>query len=278
MVRTPRDSVTHYVDHLQDVSWVEKLVREFGFAGVLRSCVDVLTDQDPEEVHEVTTFLRDIGIRGTFDDELVAKARELMPSGVLPALRPLLQARVLRVRRTAIYTIGKLSFSGEAEALREAFPLYLDRDPVCLARLLLELQWLGDDGGVQAMLERVVAHQCYLVRWSALAYLGCSGTPSGAELRLKSRWLAALSSDPVPQVRAEAGHQLAELKVQVAGREAGWQPKTEWRRKRRALEKAGPSMTFAALEVRFLNELARHGQADYALEELDAFVQAEVAP
>jgi hypothetical protein len=126
----------------------------------------VLADQHPDEVHEVTTFLRDIGIRGIVSDDLVTTARELMPTEVLPSLRVLLRAPVLRVRMAAIYTIGKLSFSSEAKTFRDVFPSYLDRDPFCLARMLGELAWLGDRRGVHARLKRIIAHRSYLVHVS----------------------------------------------------------------------------------------------------------------
>jgi len=271
--RAVRDSVTRYIDHLQDRPWVESLVAQHGITAILQGCVDVLDEQDPGEVNEVTTLLRDLGIRGIIDDELVTSVRKLMPASVLPALRPLLGSPVLQLRMTAIYTLGKLSFSSEAKSLREIFPAYFDKDPFCLARLLFELAWLGDRRGARARLNRIIAHKSHLVRWSALGYLGCSGTPSGPDLRLKIQWLEALSVDPVPVVRDEARHQLRALELEVAGRKAKWLPKARWQKQRRALDKAEPASTFSALEVRFLNEMARTGQADYALDELASFVR-----
>lgn len=275
MTHLLRKAVTHYIDHLQDVPWIESLVAEHGVAAILQACVDVLGGQPlhPAEVHEVTTLLRDLGIRGIFGDELVAEVRERLPGSVLPALRPLLRAPVLQVRMAAIYTLGKLSFPEEAAALREVFPSYLDRDPFCLARLLGELGWLGDRPGVHARIEQLIAHQSPLVRWSALGYLDSSGTPSGPELALTSRWLGALASDPSPWVADEARHQLARLELEVAAREDKESPRAEQREKRRALNQAEPAITFSTLEIRFLNELHRTGQADYSLEELAAFVQ-----
>jgi hypothetical protein len=268
--------VTRYIDHLQDAAWIEALIAEYGVAAVLRTCAQVLGERDPDEVHEVATLLRDLGIRGIVSDELVGKVRKLMPAGVLPALRRLLRAPVLRLRMAAIYTLGKLSFPAEAKALRDVFPAYAARDPICLARLLFELAWLGDSRGVRARVERIIAHESYLVRWSALGYLDCSGTPSGAGLREKAAWLRALAADPAPLVAGEARYQLAVLELEVAGRKAEWSPKAAWRKRRGALERAEP-ITFATLELRFLDRVARAAAADYALDELDAFARGITA-
>jgi hypothetical protein len=272
-----RDSVTHYIDHLEDAAWVESLVGQYGLVQVLQSCIDVLTEQNPSDVHQVTTLLLDIGRTGVMmKDDFVAEVRALMPAGVLPGLRSLLRAPDLSVRMGAIGTIGRLSFAAEAEALRHAFPSYLDRDPLCLPRLLRELGWLGDHRGVDARVKRMIGHKHYLFRWSALEYLDSMSLPSQPaerELRRRSAWLRTLSRDPAPPVAAEASHQLAELEFEIAGRQAAWRPKAEWRNKRRALEKARPPMTFSLVEIRFLNNMARRKQADYTIEELDTFVR-----
>lgn len=88
------------------------------------------------------------------------------------------------------------------------------------------------------------------------------------------QYLRTLSSDPASSVAAESRQQLAELELEVAGRKAKWLPKAEWRKKRRALEEAEPTITFSTLEIRFLNEMAQTAQGDYALEDLEAFVRA----
>ena len=259
--------MTQYIDHLEDGPWVESIVAEHGLAAVLRACVDVLAEQDPDEVNEVATFLRDIGRRGVVNDELVASVRRRMPASVLPALRRLLRAPVVQARMAAIYTIGKLSFESEATALRAVFPTYVDTDPFCVARLLCELGWLGDRRGVRARLKRIVAHESPWVRWSALGYFGCGGAPPGPELP----WLEALSADPVPALRDEARHQLAALELEATGQAANWFPKQKWREQRRTLDRAAPAITFSTLESRFLIEMGRTGRADYSLAELATF-------
>lgn len=277
MTDTLRSSVTHYFDHIRDMPWMESLFAEHGVAAVLLECADVLAGQKVDEVHEVTTFLRDVGIGGIVNDELVTSIRKLMPNSVLPVLRPLLRAPALQVRMEAIYTIGKLTFPSEAEALVDVFPAYLDKDPFCLARLLLELGWLGDRDGVHACMERIIAHDSYLVRWSALGYLAIWSPSSGPELQSKTQWLGTLSVDPALRVAGEARHQLAELELDVAESEVE-SPSPEWRQKRLALEKVEPAIMFSTLEIAFLNEMTRTGRADYTLEELAAFVDALEQP
>ena len=272
MAPSLRDSVTHYIDHIQEAAWVEALVGEHGLAQVLQCCADVLTERKPSEVGHVTTFLLDIGRPGAMmKDEFVAQVGALMPAAALPALRSLLQAPDLVMRMDAIHTIGRLPFATEGKTLRDAFSSCLDRDPLCLPRLLSELDRRGDWRGVAARVKRVMAHEHYLVRWSGLGYLG--NLPATRWPRLRAGWLATLSQDPAPLVAAEARYQRAELDMEIAGKKAEWWPKVEWRNKRRALEKARPSLTFFDLEIQFQHDMTRRGQARYTIEELDTFVR-----
>lgn len=269
-----RNSITSYLDHLQDVKWIETLVERHGVADVLGACARVLAKGDPSETHEVTTFLRDIGIYGIVSDGVVARVREAMPTGILPKLRLLLRSPVFEVRKAAIYTIGKLTFPAEAKALRSVFPLYVERDPFCLASLFFELSWLGDRRGVEARLKQTIRHKRYLIRWSALGFFDCAG----ADERFRRQCLDALSTDSNPYVAAEAQHQLARLDLERAGAKANWSPKADWRNKRRQLEEAQPSITFNMLELRFLNEPARRRKRDYSIAELDEFMRARWPP
>jgi hypothetical protein len=235
-------SITRYIDHLGDVAWIEMLVGEHGLDRVLEECAAVLTGGDRGEVGHVTTFLRDIGIYGIIGDERVGQVRQRMPSVILPALRPLLQAPVLEVRMEAIYTLGKLTFVEEAGALRQAFPSYLERDPFCLERVLGELQWLaGGSPELPPLIEQTIAHPSYLSRWAALGHLSCTTAR-------QERWLRTLSMDASPLVAAEARHLIDS-------------------------QSPDPPLTFDVLEIRYLNHMAERGQADYQIEDLDAFVR-----
>ena len=211
MTRSIRDSIAHYIDdHFMDGAWVESLCVEHGVATVLDGCVDILATQNPDDVHQVLTFLRDIGL-GAFgvvtssgeqraairDPTLVSSARGLMPATVLPALRRLLSAPHLTIRTNAIFTIGKLCFGSEMEALRQAASTFLDGDPICLARLVGELSWLNNASSerndqpverqsIWALVDRMAAHESYLIRWSCLGI----GSPIPEPL------LHKLSTDP----------------------------------------------------------------------------------
>lgn len=274
MTRKLRNSLTHYFDHIEDAPWIESLIKKHSLKTVLQTCVDVLADQDPTEVHPVTTFLRDIGVRGHVNNKLVARVRRLMPTSVLPALRPLLRAPALLLRQEAIYTIGKLSFPSEAKALREVFPEYLDRDPLCLLRLLLELEWLGDRRFVRTRLNRIVTHESFLIRWSLLEYLCCGSVPdTGSGLRLKRRLFHALAADPVQFIAREARHWMAVLELRVAELKAKSKPEATWQKKRSDLDKKEPVIAFESLEIQFQNEMHRNMQVDYSLKQLAKFTR-----
>jgi hypothetical protein len=252
-----RAAITSYTAHRESAAWIEALVREHGLARVLDECVDVLEGNDTSEMIDVSALLRDVGIYGIVDDALVSKVRRAMPRKVLPVLRRLLRSPLAQNRMTAIYTIGKLTFSSQAKALRSAFSVYVERDPFCLASLLFELRWLGDSKGVLSRVKKVIAHRNYLIRWSALGYFKHTSVARG-ELRLRRQWLQALSTDSVLHIANEAKYQLAELET----------------RAKRRVALAEPALTFDILELRFLGELARRKKTDYDLAELDQFVRS----
>lgn len=262
-----RRSVTNYMDHLGDAPWIESLLARHGVPAVLQECGDALAEQKPGEVEEVTTFLQDIARRGFVNDELVTSVRAGMPTSVLPGLHQLLRAPVLAHRMAAIYTIGKLGFPSEIQALRAVFPAYLDGDPLCLARLLSELRCLGDRRGAQARVKRLVAHECHLVRWSALGHLDHWGSWASA-YRPRAQWLRVLAADPVPLVSQEARYQLAALERDEPSAKATRGP---GQRDRGAPAPTAPAITFSGLEIQFLQEMHRTGRVDYSLEDLARF-------
>jgi HEAT repeat protein len=229
--------ITDYLDHIEDLTWIESLIDAHGLDRVLRACARVFASSDADSIHAVAIFVRDIGIHGIVRANLVTRARRQIPRTVLPSLRRLLRARFYRVRSEAIYTLGKLSFRSEAKSLRRAFPFYLTRDPMNVPRVLFELTWLGGLKAVEACLRRVVAHPNALVRWSALGYAWQSGVQ-------RAHWLEKLSEDRDARVRAEARSLLAGTDEKV---------------------------TFWALEASFSTFMTRRD--DYTLADLGQFAQ-----
>ena len=69
MTPSLRELVTHYLDHIADGSWVERLVREHGLPAVLEACVEAL--RDPGVVTAVSFLLikMTIGLRPTEEVE-----------------------------------------------------------------------------------------------------------------------------------------------------------------------------------------------------------------
>ncbi|MDP3278903.1 MAG: hypothetical protein Q8Q09_27170 [Deltaproteobacteria bacterium] len=275
MDRGLHDNVARYIDHLEDRAWVNALMVDHGLDAVLASCVDVLGTGDCDAKLNVMTLLRDLGIYGIFDRELVTQVRDRVPLTVLPALAQNLRDACISSRMNAIYTLGKLSFSSEIASLIAAFEWYLDRDAFCVARVLSELSWLGDDD-VMGKIERVAAHSHPVIRWSALGAMETLGRPRDEDLQRWDKVLEALSNDAMSCVRNEARYQRVDLAL---GQKRTLKAISKTTRKERDLAwrehlKTQPRWTFGSLEIHVVHELTRDQRIDLSIDEIESLVLA----
>lgn len=262
--------VRDYIDHLEDAAYVRELFAAEGVAGVSRGLVALLRSGDAHETQAALLFVRDVVNYG-----MVLHFTERLPqSGIFDALRANLSAPDYAIRRGSIYTIGKIGPRANARLLAEAFPSYLQRDPLLLPGFLFELFWLTRHARQWTYLHAVAASPHYCVRWSLLdesaSPLPSLGGHDKYERRRLERLLSRLASDPHPLVRADARYRRHLL--------PGRREERQWRLgDRRALWRrvgqGAPDLTFTTLHTLFSNYLSVVGRRDYDIETLNAFVR-----
>jgi hypothetical protein len=109
-----------------------------GVDGVARVLLAMLRSRDADEVIAAHLFLRDVVNYGM----VPAFTVHLPTSGIFEVFRNNLYVPDFAIRRDTIFTIGKIGPRANARLLAEAFPVYLQRDPLLLPGLLGELFWL----------------------------------------------------------------------------------------------------------------------------------------
>ncbi len=243
-----------------------------------RSCDSVRScspGDRPTRFVEVTTFLRDVGIRGIFSDDLVDDGpHATMPKlGRCPSLRRLLRAPTLQARTAAIYTLGKLSFRARRPRLFEqGVPLlpepgsFLPCAPAWRAGLARR-----SARGPGATRASCCSQQLPGSRWSALGYLSSASThrpKASVACCAPSRRTRSRSSPP---------------KLNACSRKRSWKMPVERPGGARrssggtgagALPKAAPRRSRSSMIETLVHETrwATTGKGDYALDELAQFV------
>lgn len=238
---------------------VESILANHSLEDVFEEVDSILRTPEPEAVAHTLGFIRDANLyqhpfRDAFRDHLATSKIW----GRLPAL---LQASDFVVRRSAIYTIGKLTNRDRAYLLSDAFPFYLENDPINLPGLLLELLWLTNEWN-WGFVEQVAAAGHYLVRWSLCSVLDVSGN-SVETLNRFLGILTQLKCDSHPLVAAEANLRFERVNVKLGPK----LPKPEWRKEVKRISSLQPVVTFESVAMQFMRD-----RSNYSVDEFDRFV------
>lgn len=169
---------------------------------------------------------------------------ELAESAIWDQLRDLLYHKHFSVRSNTIFTIGKLTFRPKAKLLLEAFPHYLQSDPINLCGLMFELRWLTRKWH-WALLKQIASAPHFLQRWSMCSanYDHCHSAPNSSRF---AALFQKLSKDSNPVLAAEAAFRFESLML-----EAGLSNRTEHRANK--TPPVEPSIHFDHVANRFLN-------------------------
>ncbi len=148
---------------------VDSILSDQTLEKIFQEIDSILRTAEPEAIAHTLGFVRDANLyQHSFRE---AFREHLASSKIWETLQVLLRASNFSVRRSAIYTIGKLTNRDRAYLLSDAFPFYLENDPINLPHLLLELLWLTNEWNWR-FVEEVAAAKHYLVRWSLCQVLG----------------------------------------------------------------------------------------------------------
>jgi hypothetical protein len=269
---TLQDQITQYLDHIEDFAYVDAILKSAPLENIYETIAELLRSGQLEPVWTTSVFLRDVVLSAP--PEIAEPFREkLHTSQIREALHDNLFAPNHFIRRNAFYNCGKLGFKESIGVLSKTFEYYLESDPLLLPDLLFELHWLGD---TQEWIYFKQMAECpsYLTRWAALATRPVAhvNIPQNAEdlrhTELQKKYLEQLVQDTHPRVRAEADYKLREFHFY----QTRFPSKADQKKARKELEKHLPNLAFFTLEVQFHNTMARNQKTDYALSELEMFV------
>ena len=238
---------------------VESIFGHHSLENVFQEIDSILRTSEPEAVAHTLGFVRDANLyQHPFRD---AFQEHLTSSKIWGNLQGLLRTPDFGVRSSAIYTIGKLTNRDRAYLLSDAFPFYLENDPINLPKLLLELLWLTNEWN-WGFVERVATAKHYLVRWSLCQVLDDSGNSTETMGRFLGI-LAQLKCDSHPLVAAEANLRFERVNVKLGPK----LQKSEWRKEVKRISSLQPKVTFESAAMQFMRNRSR-----YCLDDFDRFV------
>jgi hypothetical protein len=238
---------------------VESIIALHGPEATCDEIVAVLQLNDPASAVHVLSFVRDASLnQHQFRDAF----RECLKKSVIwDTFRRLLEHPSFSVRSSVIYTIGKLTDRERSHLLSEAFPFFLNQDPINLPRLLQELVWLTNKWPWD-LLSRVVSADHYIQRWSLCKFLNSYAEDTLGEFQ---ELLKVLKQDSNPLVAAEANFRFERIVVKLRPK----LPKSEWRKEVKRIEALEPKVTFERAAMKFMPN-----REDYTLDEFHNFVEA----
>ena len=238
---------------------------------VSRVLVEMLRSGDRRLIWEASSFTVQTAIRHA------APAFEayLPKSGIFETLRDLLYAPDCEARSHAATAIGRLYRTQYVPFLLDAVPTYIERYPLELDRLLLELTWLSRRHRRRAWehYERIAESSHYVVRWSLLEVLHHEDhrtDPRDPGARRLDAMYVMLAGDESILVRGEAQYALAQLRLR---RELPNLLRADRSRRSLRLQKSAPRLTFRTFTQVTGNYLRAIGLADYDLDLLDHLAQ-----
>ena len=241
---------------------VDSILGHHTLEKVFQEIHSILSDGEPKSIVHTLGFIRDANLYGHPFRQAFQQC--LAESKIWEALQHLLQAPDFGVRRSAIHTVGKLGNRDRAYLLSDAFPFYLENDPINIRRLLLELLWLTNDWN-WGFVQRVAAADHYLVRWSLCQVLDDSGS-STEILRRFLGILAKLKLDVHPLVAAEASLRFERVHVKLGPR----LERSEWRKEVQRIATLQPKVIFESAAMQFMRD-----RSDYCLDDFDRFISKE---
>lgn len=220
-----RELILQYLRHVEEEPYLRQVVASCTTAELCGQMAELLCSEDPALVGPTLALLRDLSL--VAPDEIKAPFRSgLADSGVFEVLGASLHKPGLWLRTQTIYTLGKIGFLENAEALRAAFGAYLAADPICALRAHFELGWLTDSNE-WALLDKLVTHVHYAFRWVAVEALEehelCYASDDEWGRALDA--LDGLTSDVNASVAKRAAYALEEMKgIRQGGTHAGPSP------------------------------------------------------
>ncbi len=248
-----KDKICNYLDHLHDSEYMQDIFKNNDAKTVVDTVISIVNDDNDitaVTAGEALSFLRDAAVDWPNKPKKITndirKYIEESPN-LINCLAGKTTSENYWIRSAAVYTIGKLYFQQHTKYLLDVFPIYLEKDPILLTKLIFEINWL-QPGTSESLIDKIIASPNYLVRWSALQCLTYNTFPK----KLFLKWYEILSKDENPYIAEEAKYRIAKFKK---------------------LKAKEPPITFEDISLRFNNYLYQNRKSEYTINEFDNFVQ-----
>jgi hypothetical protein len=240
---------------------VDSIINGHSLEDVFAEIESILQSTEPTAIGSALRFIRDAWFyEHPFRD---AFRKHIETSSIWSTLKKLLTTSNFPVRRDTVYTIAKLCQRNRAHLLAEAFPFYLENDPINLPNLIKELVLLTNEWN-WSFIEQTAKAKHFVQRWSLCELLDDGGNPA----EIKQRFLDVLNhlrTDPEPLVAAEATLRFERIAIKLGPK----LPKPEWRNEIKRIASLEPRVTFESTAMQFMRE-----RNDYTLDEFERFVRA----
>ncbi len=272
---TLEDRILGYIDFLSDVAYLDGILASCPVPELLSLLAKMLRAEDRQDVIWTSLCIRDLENFGPQNAHGQEFRRLLPESEAVQQLERLILAGRFFVRANAIYALGKIGSTRSLPAMYQAFDVLLERDPVLLPGLAEEIWWL-EEHATWSLVERMVEHTYFAVRWAVFGMgLWVHGVPYEEPLRsIHARSFELLRRDENELVRAEAEFHFQTWAFEQSKANLS---REEKRRQSREVERLRPQVSFEDIRILLGNWLHIQNIADYSVADLEAFISAQVA-
>ncbi len=270
---TIRGKIEHYVEHLQELDYIDALLKSVALESLIGSIIEMLQSEQKEHVLAANLFIRDM-MTVVHSDTANAFQEGFTTSTIVDVFHKNVFADMYFVRYDTVYTIGKVILNGSLSVLLDAFGHYRERDPLLLPGLLFELNWLGH-ADMWSLIDQMAHSECDLTRWAVLStYLfrhlrGAQSAENPGLAQSQMRYLDLFKTDSFHLLRQEADYKRREFDWAQTRSNLS---KVERRSAKKVLELTAPTITFDKVPIRFGHHMIQTHMEDYSMADLEAFV------
>jgi hypothetical protein len=253
-------------DGFENSDYIAEIVTALPLPEICDLICELLRSEDFDTIGMTGLFLRDTMLIGRHSNDCTAFREYFSDSTIVKTLEKLLFSDNYFTQLEVIYTLGKTCSYKSKYALRWAFALFRDSNPLLLDRLLCEMQWLGVEDLEQCIESMATSNSSYLTRWAAVSRIAPIGETIDDGI---VQWAEALRHDDCELIRLEAEYEyqrvLKSLQTSILS-------KAEQRQRAKEIKKIQPLLSFQSVSIRFMKYLLNIGSNHYEVAEFESFV------
>jgi hypothetical protein len=264
-------NIRNYISHLGDSEYMAEIVTSPNAVDTLIKLI---------QIHDGDTclFIRDFVIACSRNDICKQVWENELELAIIPELEKLLFVDNHFIRRTIIYTLGKICSYSSIPIMLNLFSQVRDKDPIILPLLVGELFWLGVDNGWQ-IVESMTTSNNYITRWSVMETLGrfIYSSHEDETFLIRYKFCQQLRSDIHLLVRTEAEYEYQFLEFNRQKHQD--MSKSDYKKQTKALKKQlEPHLYFSNVAIQFSNSLYQQNLYTYSIQELENFINQLLKP